>query len=197
MKKILFLPTLLIGLIVFSVLGNPTPHLTNNESGRILKQTLPDSLYSALKKRPMIFYSNGHYGYSWSLIARIDSTYHVYSGRVGYTGDHNHNENSESITFDTTKLFINNNEILSWGFDSISTEAINMKKVYRTQYVTFWSDLSVFNSFGENTFNSDNAISFAGGDSLVFNKKFHKLCLIMWWLSDSKIREHIPDSVIY
>lgn len=145
----------------------------------------------------MIFYSTGHYGYSWSLIAMIDSSYHIYSGRVSYTGDPNHNDIPESTPFDTTKLLINNNTIISWGFDSIYSQAINMKKVYRKQYVTFGTDLSVFNSFGENTFNSDNAISFAGDDSLTFNEKFHKLCLIMWWLSDSKIREHIPDSVIY
>ncbi|MDE5607849.1 MAG: hypothetical protein K2I64_02820 [Muribaculaceae bacterium] len=71
-----------------------------------------------------------------------------------------------------------------------------MKKVDRTPFVTIWTDLSVFDSNGENTFSSDNAISFAGSDSIAFNKKYHKLCLMMWWIADLKIREYILDSVI-
>lgn len=199
MKKILVLPTLIMVLCLFSVLGNPTPNLTNteSESGGILKHVLPDSLYTILKNIPIIFYANGHYGYSWSLIAKIDSTYQVYSGRVDYFGEHYLNDISESIPFDTTKLFIHNNAIISWGFDSISDEAINMEKVNRSPNVTLWTDLSVFNSNGVNIFSSDNAISFAGGDSKGFNEKFHKLCLIMRWLSDSRIRKYIPDSAIY
>ncbi|MDE7153573.1 MAG: hypothetical protein K2O00_03900 [Muribaculaceae bacterium] len=197
MKKLLFLPTLIIVLSIFSVLGTPVQNLNSAESENILKRSLPDSLYTKLKNRPIIFYSSGHYGYSWSLIARIDSTYQIYCGRVSYTGDQNNNETSESIPFDTTKLIIHNNAILSWGFDSISVEATNMEKVYRSNYITLCTDLYVFNSNGVNIFNSGDAISFAGRDSIGFNEKFQKLCLIMMWLSDSRIRKYIPDSAIY
>lgn len=199
MKKILlFFPTLIIVLSVISVFGKPMPTSANSESSSVLKRVLPDSLYIMLKNRPTIFYSSGHHGYSWSLIARMDSTYQVYSGRVLGSGDCYINEFSGSDRFDTTKLFITNNAILSWGFDTISAEVINMKKVYREPFITIWTDLSVFNSNGENVFSSDNAISFAGIDSVTFNKKYHKLCLIMWWISsDERIREFIPDSAIY
>lgn len=197
MKKILFFLPLIIFFTIFSIWANPISNLPNTDSCSIIQQSLPDSLYSILKNKPIIFYSRGHYGYSWSLIAKIDSTYRVYSGRVSYSGDIELNETSESIPFDTTKLFIHNTALLSWGFDSIFIEAINMKKVNRTPHVTLYTNLSVFNSDGLNIFSSDDAIAFAGGDSLIFNKKFHKLGLIMWWLLDSRIREYIPDSIIY
>ena len=197
MKKIHILPLLIIVLSVISVLGNSIPALSNSGSSSILKQILPDSLCILLKNRPIIFYSSGHYGYSWSLIARNDSTYQVYSGRVDYSGDCFLNEISGSAHFDTTILFIHNEAILSWGFDSISVEVANMRKVDRTPFVTIWTDLSVFDSNGENIFSSDNAISFAGSDSVAFNKKYQKLSLIMRWISDPRIREYIPDSVIY
>lgn len=196
MQKI-FLSTLIIVSIVFTIWANPTPNLTNTDSCAILKRTLPDSLYNILKKRPIIFYTRGHYGYDWSLIARMDSTCSIYSGRISYSGDLYIDKIPEGLPFDTTKLISHNNALLSWAFDSISVQAADMKKVNRTPFVTLWTDLSVFNSDGENIFNSDNAIAFAGVDSLVFNEKFNKLCLIMWWLADSRIREYIPDSAIY
>lgn len=197
MKKILFFFTLIIVLTVFSVWANQTPNLVNADSCGILKHTLPDSLYTILKNKPIIFYSRGHYGYFWSLIARVDSTYQVYSGQVSYSGERYLNEISESDPSDTTKLFIHNNAILSWGFDTIAYEAMNMSKVNRTPYVSLWTDLSIFKCDGVNIFSSDGATAFSGKDSIAFNNKFHKLCLIMWWLADSRIREYIPDSAIY
>lgn len=197
MKKIIIIPILLIFSFLFSILANSMSNLSNTTSSNILQQILPDSLYTLLKDRPVIYYSYGHYGYSWSLIARIDSTYRIYSGRVGYTGDKYLDKISDSVPFDTTKFIIHINNLLSWGFDTISAEAINMKKVHRTSDFTLYTDLSGFNSDGVNVFNSDDAIAFSGGDSTIFNAKFNKLCLIMWWLSNSRIRKYIPDSTIY
>lgn len=197
MKKFFFLSALIIVSIVFTVCANQIPNLTNTDSNAILKRTLPDSLYTILKKRPIIFYSRGHYGYGWSLIARMDSTCSIYSGRVSYSGDLYIDKIPDAIPFDTTKLISHNSALLSWAFDSISVQAINMTKVNSSHYVTLWTDLSVFNSDGEEIFNSDNAQQFLGPDSVEFNKKFHKLSLIMWWLSDSSIRKYIPDSAIF
>ncbi|MDE6277107.1 MAG: hypothetical protein K2M06_03270 [Muribaculaceae bacterium] len=197
MKKIIFLFTLIIVLIELTFWANPIQNLTNINSGAFFKHASLDSLYTTLKNRPIIFYSRGHYGYGWSLIARMDSTYSIYSGHVSYSGEFYIDKTPEGLPFDTTKLISVNSALLSWAFDSISVQAVNMKKVNRTPYLSLWTDLSVFNSDSENIFNSDNAVAFAGKDSLAFNKKFNKLCLIMWWLSDSRIREYIPDSAIY
>lgn len=197
MKKITCLPIILVFFSIFSILANTKSNLSSITSNDILQQILPDSLCTLLKGRPMIYYSCGHYGYSWSLIARIDCTYQIYSGRVGYSGDQYLDKTSESISFDTTRLITQNKDLLSWGCDTISGEAIQMKRVRRTSYVTLYENLSVFNSDGVNVFNSDGAIGFSGEDSIIFNTKFNKLRLIMWWLSSSKIRKHIPELTIY
>lgn len=163
----------------------------------VLRQSLPDSVYSLLKGKSVIFYSYGHYGYSWSLIAKMDSGFQAFSGRVGYGGEHHFNKPSESNQFDTTHLFSKNQTLFSWGLDTIASKIKNMKKISRDPYVTFYTNLSIINSEGANIFNSDDAVAYSGPDSLSFNIKYNKLCLIMRWLSDSNIRQYIPDSVIY
>lgn len=175
--------------------SNSNPEKTNYEG--ILYRSLPDSLFPLLENRPVIFYSYGHYGHSWSLIVKTDTNYRTFSGKVDYSGMRHFNETKRSDQFDTARLFSKNQAILSWGFDTISAEINKMKKVKREHYVTTYTDLSVFNSTGINTFSSDDAVAYSGPDSISFNKKFHKLCLIMWWLSDSKIRQYIPESAIY
>lgn len=193
MKKII--PILIIVFSLVSIWVQPMTKSVNIDSNNILQRYLPDSVCALLKNKPLIFYARGHYGYSWSLIAKIDSVYRIYTGRVDYTGISCLNKASDSVAFDTTKFITHNNKILSWGFDTISAEATNMKKMCRTTYVTIYTDLAVYNSFGVNTFSSDDAIAFVGKDSLNFNKKFRRLCLLMWWLSNSKIREYFPDSI--
>lgn len=197
MKKIINFPILLVIFPLFSILANPRLNLRGITSNDILQQISPDSLYPLLKNRPIIYYTYGHYGYSWSLVVRIDSTYRIYSGHVDYSGDQYLDKTSESIPFDTTTLIVNNKALFSWGFDTISTEAVNREKVFRKPFLTIYADLWVFNADGLNIFCSDNAIAFTGSDSIAFNKKFDKLCLIMWWLSNSKIRKHVPESIIY
>ena len=163
----------------------------------ISRNVLPDSVYSLLKGKSVIFYSYGHHGYSWSLIAKMDSGYQAFSGRVGYGGENHFNKPTDSNQFNTTLLFSKNHALFSWGLDTIAHEIKSMKKISRETYVTFYTNLSIINSDGVNVFNSDDAVAYSGPDSLCFNKKYHKLCLIMYWLSNTNIRQYIPDSVIY
>ncbi len=197
MRKLLFVITTILGVALLSALERPISKLDNINSENILYKSLPDSLYSLLKDKSVIFYSYGHYGYSWSLIAMIDSSYRAFSGIVDYSGNRHLNETTGYSQFDTALLFSKNRVLLLWGFDTISTEINHMKKVRREPYVTFYTDLSVINSDGKNVFSSDDAIAYSGPDSISFNKKFHKLCLIMRWLSDAKFRQLMPDSAIY
>lgn len=192
MKKNIIFPIVSILFLLFSFLANPMSNSTND----ILKEILPDSLHTLLKGRPMIYYSYGHYGYTWSIIAKTDSTYRIYSGDVDYMGNLHFHKISETDSFDTTKLIIHSNALLSWGFDSISSEAIKMKRVSGPYYPIYY-DLSIFNSDGVNVFDSPQNVTFSGEDSINFNKKFDKLCTIMWWVSNSEIRKYIPDSIIY
>lgn len=197
MKKILFFIAAILYVTLSSASGKPISDQDNINSENILYRSLPDSLYSLLKNKSVIFYSYGHYGYSWSLIALIDGNYRTFSGRVGYLGDRHLSVMTESSRFDTTRLFSQNHALLSWGFDTISTEVRYMKKVRRQPYATSYSDLSVIDPEGKIVFNSDDAIAYSGPDSLGFNNKLNKLCLIMRWLSDAGFRQLIPDSLIY
>ena len=184
-------------MVILTALGNQTSAFENDNSESIIRRALSDSIYLQFKNKPIIFYSCGHHGYIWSLIVKIDSGYRALSGRVGYGGGRHINPSSESNHLDSTMLFSQNRTLLSWGLDSLSSEINKMKKVRREHYVTFYENLSVFNSDGKNVFNSDDAIAYSGPDSVIFNKKFHKLCLIMRCLSDSTLRKYIPDSAIY
>lgn len=197
MKKLLILIALALSM---SLMAGNSGASSDSDKGNIVNRlchALPDSIYSFLKNRPMIFYSYGHYGYSWSLIAKMDSDYKAFSGRVDYLGRCHFNERSESNAFDSTLLFSQNRALLSWGFDSIQTEAGRMKKIKNETYVTFYKDISVIGSEGKTVFSSDDATAYSGPDSVSFNKKFQKLSLIMYWLSNAEIREYIPDSAIY
>lgn len=197
MKKIFFVIALILNLTLMSAFDNPTSNLNNDDSEDIIRRSLPDSLYRLLKNKPVIFYSYGHYGYSWSLIAKMDSGYRAFSGRVGYGGDYHYNIPTESNQFDTTRLFSQNESLFSWGLDTIAAKVKNMKIINRDYYITVYTNLSVINSEGVNIFNSNDAMTYSGPDSICFNKKYQKLCLIMRWLSDTKIRQYLPDSIIY
>lgn len=197
MKKIFLFIAVMLGTTLSSAFSESIPNWDNTNSENILYRSLPDSLYPILKNKPIIFYSYGHYGYSWSLIALIDSTYRAFSGRVGYLGDRHLNEATEANQFDTAQLFSQNSALLSWGFDTIPTEIIYMEKVNVKPYISFYIDFFVTDSVGKNVFSSDDAMVYSGSDSVNFNNKFHKLCLIMRWISDAGIRQFIPDSAIY
>lgn len=195
MKKILLFFVTVITLTSLSALNQP-PNLDNINSEHIVYNSLPDSLHRFIKNRSLIFYSYGHYGYSWSLIVKMDSSYKIFSGRVDYSGYRHLNATKEINQIDTAMLFYKNNDLFSWGFDSISTEIKSMKKIKQEPYTTIYSDLSVYNQEGERIFGSDDAIAYSGPDSISFNKKFHKLCAIMRWISDSKFRQYVPDPII-
>ncbi len=163
----------------------------------VLSRALPDSLNLRVKGHPAIFYSYGHYGYKWSLIVKTESGFNAFSGKMSYLGHPDINQLTEENRIDSAKLFSKNCELLTWAFDSISTEGIDMKRIRRAPYTGIYKDLSVINSEGRILFSSDDAAAFSGPDSLNFNKRFLKLCLIMYWLSEPKIREYIPESTIY
>ena len=197
MKKILFVIAAFLCITLSLKSSSVASDVNKCNQDEILRDVLPDSVYLLLKGKSVIFYSYGHYGYSWSLIAKMDSGYQTFSGRVGYDGERHFNKPTESNQFDTTLLFSKNHALFSWGLDTIASEIKSMKKVSREPYVTFYTNLSIINSDGVNVFNSDDAVAYSGPDSLFFNEKYHKLCLIMRWISDTNIRQYIPDSVIY
>ncbi len=197
MRTIFIFIGLVFCLIMISAFGKPIPESNSDDFEFILRHPLPDSLYSLLRGKPVIFFTHGHYGYSWSLIAKMDSGYQAFSGRVTYGGERYTNKLTESTQIDSARFFSQNQDLLSWGFDTISSKINIMKEISRGPYMSIRRNLQVINSEGINVFTSDATAAYSGPDSLDFNKKFRKLCLIMWWLSDYRLREYIPDSAIY
>lgn len=197
MKKLLLF---IIGIVFLSMAATSTPpksDLDDSNSDDILCQILPDSIYTLVKNKPSLLYSYGHYGYSWSLITKIDNRFLAFSGRVNYSGDHFITEPTEVNRFDSILLFSKYRNLLNWGLDTISTEINKMKISRLGPYTTMYTDLTCYNSDGIRTFNSAGNVTFSGPDSLEFNHKFHKICLLMWWISSYEIRKCIPDSVIF
>lgn len=195
MRKIV----LIIGLSVCFILSwaykNPSYNEDNSDMA-LLYRILPDSIHSMLHNKPILFYSYGHYGYSWAIATKTEDNIRVFSGRVSYSGDCYLENPRGRNRFDSAAFFLANKSLLSWGIDSISTESLTMKPIKCDSCISIHSILSVIDSCGKTVFNSDNTIAFSGPDSLKFNNKFHKLCLIMRWLSDPEIRPYITDSMI-
>lgn len=189
----------LICLAVSSVAGENTADLecASMAPDFKLKRILPDSLDYLVKDRQVILYTYGHYGYSWAMITRIDSVFQAFSGRVSYGGKTALTTPCESNKIDSARLFSANRDLLLWGFDTMPTELSKMKEVKSERYVTFYRELLAYDSEGINVFNSNDAIAYSGPDSMIVNQKFHKLCLMMRWLSDTMLRQYIPESEIY
>ena len=77
MKKVIFV---VMTLLLSSIGVMLVQASDSTESGyrSILRRILPDSIYSSIEGRRILFYTIGHYGYSWSLITMKDSAF------VGY-----------------------------------------------------------------------------------------------------------------
>ena len=189
MKKIL----LFIVVFLCVSLSMTSPKVCQINAKELFRNILPDTLLTLVEKHPTIFYTYGHYGYSWALLVKLDNKIQAFSGRVSSSGECFFTESTEFSKFDTVSFCMENRGLLLWGFDTIASEADGMRGVRRTHFVTFDTKLDVFNSDGENVFNSGGAIAFSGRDSLEFNKKYQRLCLIMRWISDAEFRQYITD----
>ena len=104
MRKIV----LIIGLSVCFILSwaykNPSYNSDNSDMA-ILYRILPDSIHSMLHNKPILFYSYGHYGYSWSIATKTEDNIRVFSGRVSYSGDCYLENPMGRNRFDSTAFF--------------------------------------------------------------------------------------------
>jgi len=70
-----------------------------------------------------------------------------------------------------------------------------MKPIKREEYNPIYTSLSIISEKSATYFDSNDAVAFAGPDSIAFNNKFKRLSLIMYWLAEPSIRPYIPDSI--
>lgn len=193
MRLFIFFTCLLISSIV-----SPTDEGSKLDPGKqscpnALFNGLPDIICKSIENKPFILFTYGHYGYSWSIVARIDNRYRAFNGRVGYYGDKFLSSSPPVNEFDSTSFFIANGTIFEWAFDSIAYLAKDMKEIPYEAFVTVHENLSVFNNNGELIFNSLDTQSYSGPDSVKFNSSYHRLSLLMRWLADPEIRKYFPD----
>lgn len=193
MRVFTLISFLIISIIVSSHNDIPKSDSSNLSCMAYLHDALPDSIYQTINNNPFIFFSYGHHGYSWSLVTRIDYRYKAFSGRVGYNGDKHLTPSTIVNEFDSVLFFLANKSVFEWGIDTIASEAVEMKGNELEYYVPIYDNLSIIDSNGACIFNSSNTPNFSGPDSLKFNESYHKLMLLMRWLSDPGIREYFPN----
>lgn len=197
MKKILLIIILAISLNFTWARNKQESKIDCFRAKDLLDRIMPDSICHKLKNNQIIFYSRGHYGYSWALIAKSDNRLRGFIGKVRYSGEATMEEIAESNQLNLDTLFEANRDILDWGFDTISSESANLTANKSSIYCSVTDDILVFNTDGECIFKSNGAASFSGPDSLEFNKKYHNLGLIMMWLSQPEIKQYIPNHAIF
>ncbi len=193
MKKLLVLAVGVASMALSIASSKPISNSDNGEADWLFSQILPDSLLYLVKDRPLLLYSFGHYGYSWGIVTKTDSGFHTFCGRVDYVGNRFIRTSEENGQFDTIPFFSAHKDIFLWGMDTMPAEAKRMNVIKNETGVTFYSDLSVIDSKGEIVFKINDNVTFSGPDSVVFNNKFYRLCVIMRWLSDPCLRSYVPN----
>lgn len=193
MKNLLTIFFVLIGFSLSSSLDDNT----NPKSCNVAELKLLDCLDSSIKNSPKILYTYGHYGFSWSMVVKKDTTLQTFTGRIDYLGNSCLTENLTCNQFDSIRSFSKYKTLIQWGIDTLPNEINQMKAIGQEYSGLTNSNLLILDSIGETVFNSNGNITFSGPDSLSFNSKLHHLRLIMRWLSCPQIRHYIPDSIIF
>lgn len=164
---------------------------THTIENQPVPRNIRDSIKMEMSGKDFMYYSIGHHGVVWSLIYREAGSYRM---RIGAAQESNVVLNAE---FDTAAFFKTNAKLLAWGLDTLPVIAKGMTPQYRKEYWPIYESLYSLNMKTGDEFVSDNAIGFSGPDSLVFNEKFTKLNLLMYWLAAPEVRQVIPKSIIF
>jgi len=196
MKKIIFV----LGFLLFSLIllsNNPESNSDDYRDLNLLHHILPHQIDTMIQNKSMIFYTVGHHGYNWSLIVRDGTNFCAYNGRVTAAEKIVYEQTNDN-RFDSIAFFNANNAIFSWGIDSLPIQSVKMKRIRPSGWISIWESLAIINELGEtiSDFNYNNAIRFSGPDSIVFNDKFNRLALLMYWLASPEVRKFLPDSII-
>jgi len=178
-------------------MSSRTPNLgySDNNSLNLLSRTSSDSILSTIDNKPIILYMAGHHAHIWSIIIKNDEKFQALSGRVNSYGENIISKPIESNLFDSVAFFSKYKHLLLWGFDSLTIEVQRMKPIKKNVYNPIYSSLFVFPLNTAPSFDLNDAVTFAGPDSIEFNKKIDSLSLLMYWIAEPLIRPYTPDSL--
>lgn len=133
-----------------------------------------------------LFYFTGHHGIIWSSIISDSSGIHLYNGST-----RNHIDYPENCPFDTLSFLSNNNQTITWGFDSLANNAQLLVPVQKNEYNPLYSELLVIKG-NKTIFRRNGADYFAGPDSARFDSNFKKVLYLIFWLASPSCRSYIP-----
>lgn len=199
MKKHIFIICLICSFLISAQKEEVTPSYDFTLKTRLYR-ILPDSIYSIIEGKPIIYYSNNgnkyeESGNNWSLITSIDNKWHVY----------NYNSSSfprriKRLLFDpadSAAFFSANRALFEWGLDTLAINLQKMKPIKPMVETSTRDTITVIKYWDKGAHSTHGATAFSGPDSAEFNAKLHKLILTMCWLSDDDIRKQLPDSLMH
>ena len=162
---------------------------------------LKDSLYQILNNNPTIYYQNQtdhSSSVDCSILTRVNGSYMIFKSGFD-TRRRKKYWSVRKIKFDiadSSAFFSANKAIIDWGLDSLLEEALNMSPIDIQNTRSVKDSISVLNDWNKKPLTTRKAVIFSGPDSIEFNRKYHKICLIMRWFSDDNLRTYLPDSII-
>ena len=151
-------------------------------------QSILEKHDESISSNNYIFYCTGHHGVIWSLITFDSAEIRFYNGTTRHYID-----TSYTVPLDTLLFIKDNVKTITWGYDSLAIAAKSMRPLERTEYSPFYNELYVIKD-GKMLFRLNNAISYAGQDSIGFNRKLNRLKLLMLGLAAPSLRPYLPSS---
>ena len=172
-------------IICISGLSVQLRHSRNEVNSETIENTIRtsninDTLSTKIIGKEFIYFTKGHHGHIWSLAINNVDKYILIAGntRIG------------SIRIDTIS---SDNSILSWGIDSLQYFFGKMNSVYCEFYWPFYERLVLYSDNAKLMFDSENAISYSGPDSVYFNEKLNRLKYFMYWSAlDIEVQKKLP-----
>lgn len=163
---------------------------------------LEDSLYQILNNNPTIYYQNQtdhSSSVDCSILTRVNGSYMIFISSFDTRRSKRYWGGVKRINFDkadSSAFFSANKAIIDWGLDSLSGEALIMSRINIKNPRSIKDSISVLTDWNKKPFTTRKAVIFSGPDSIEFNRKYHKICLIMRWFSDDNLRTYLPDSIM-
>lgn len=186
MKIILLLPVIFFACIIPTEVHPSKINDYKFYDDKLKWAVIENGLYTRIKNKQFIYYRSGHNGWIWSILLKENNKYSVLSGGVGLAAD------DSPIPFDTVNVIKANLEIIEWGFDSLSYPTKKIHSIITNEYNPIYSEMSIFNSDGNEMFFTANNYIYVGTDSAIFTNKLNKLEYLMMWFASSELRQYLP-----
>jgi hypothetical protein len=150
-------------------------------------QSLLSEQGESIKGNDYLFYSTGHHGIIWSLIASDSSGIHLYNGTTRARIEQETSELTDSLSF-----IKNNIKTISWGFDSLANASQSFSAVKDKVYNPIYNQIYVIKN-GNTVFSYlDTKDRYVGPDSTNFNSKLGRLSYLLFWLASPSTRPYLP-----